>query len=80
MSNEPPSRISRAAVDIPIGVVVVTYHPAGNLDARLAQMSAQGRALVVVDNASGPEVRRHLEETCDRQGWELVANPENLGV
>lgn len=80
MSNEPPSRISRAAVDIPIGVVVVTYHPVGNLDARLAQMSAQGRALVVVDNASGPEVRRHLEETCDRQGWELVANPENLGV
>lgn len=80
MSSEPPSRMSRAAADVPIGVVVVMYHPVGNWDARLALMSAQGSALVVVDNASGTEIRHHLESICDRQGWELIANPENRGV
>ena len=67
-------------VDRRIGVVVVTYHPEGAVETRLARMSAQGGALVVVDNTSVPEVLHHLEELCTRQGWELIANPENRGV
>lgn len=63
-----------------IGVVVVTYHPAGEVEARLAMMAAQGGALVVVDNDSGPEARARLGEICTRRGWELLANPENLGL
>ncbi len=43
-------------------------------------MSAQGGLLVVVDNASGPEIRRLLEEVCVRRGWDLIGNLENRGV
>lgn len=79
MSDAPPLAAATTG-DRRIGVVVVTYHPEGEVEARLARMSAQGGALVVVDNASEPEVRRHLEALCVRQGWELIANPENRGV
>lgn len=63
-----------------IGVVVVTFHPKGEVEARLSRMSVQGSVLVVVDNTSEPELRLHLEEVCARHGWELIANPENRGV
>ena len=79
MSTEPPLSMQPLSVRR-IGVVVVTYHPEGDLEARLARMSPQGGELVVVDNASGPEIRHHLESICSRKGWELIANAENLGV
>lgn len=79
MSSE-PSPTHRFGAGRTIGVVVVTYHPKGDYGARLAGMRAQGDALVVVDNASGPEVRDKLEEICIREGWKLITNPENLGV
>ncbi|MBE7538309.1 MAG: glycosyltransferase family 2 protein [Opitutaceae bacterium] len=76
-TSQPPGAVQKKPR---IGVVVVTHRPAGGLEGRLSRMSAQGDAMVVVDNASGPEARVSLEETCTRHGWELIANPENRGI
>lgn len=63
-----------------IGVVVVTYHPIGDVEARLKGMAALGRAMVVVDNASGPEARARIAALCGAENWVLVGNPANLGL
>jgi rhamnosyltransferase len=62
-----------------IGVVVVTYHPAGDVESRLEKMAAQGGLLLVVDNGSAEDCGG-LKEICDRHAWELIANPANLGL
>jgi len=63
-----------------IGIVVVTYHPVGELGSRLGRMAAQGRSLVVVDNGSDAGVRNALAEFCQRPDWQLISNPDNLGL
>jgi rhamnosyltransferase len=63
-----------------IGVVVVTYHPTGDVESRLKQMRAQGGALVVVDNASDSTMGGQLAAMSARHGWELIANASNLGL
>jgi rhamnosyltransferase len=62
-----------------IGIVVVTYHPAGDVESRLEKMAAQGGLLLVVDNGSVEDCGG-LKEICDRHAWELIANPVNLGL
>lgn len=63
-----------------VGVVVVTYHPAGEFERRLERMAAQGRLLVVVDNGSSEAVRGRLATWCTRTGSVLIANAENRGL
>lgn len=63
-----------------IGVVVVTYSPAGDVELRLQQMHLQGGALVVVDNSTSVVERSILQEICCRRGWEVIANADNLGL
>ena len=62
-----------------IGVVVVTYHPAGDVESRLERMAAQGGSLLVVDNGSAEDCGG-LKEICERHTWELIGNPANLGL
>lgn len=78
--NTSPQFSASVTGDGRIGVVVVTFHPAGEFEGRLAAMSAQGGALVVVDNGSKAAVRRRLAENCSRHGWHLIQNPTNRGV
>lgn len=63
-----------------IGVVVVTYHPSGDVESRLQRMAAQGGALVVVDNASTIATQTQLHALCQRRGWGFIQNSNNLGV
>lgn len=67
-------------MSVQIGVVVVTYQPAGEVEARLTAMASQGGLMVVVDNASDEPMRGELREMCDRHGWMFLANDANLGV
>jgi rhamnosyltransferase len=74
-ADQKDSTIARAE----IAVVVVTYHPASDVESRLEKMAAQGGSLLVVDNGSA-EDGGGLREICDRHAWELIANPANLGL
>lgn len=63
-----------------IGVVVVTYQPRGDVEARLQKMSSQGGALVIIDNGSRAADRVLLEPASLAHGWELIKNADNLGL
>lgn len=63
-----------------VGVVVVTYHPEGDIESRLVLMAAQGGGMVVVDNDSGELMSGRLREICTRRGWDFVPNLVNLGL
>jgi rhamnosyltransferase len=72
-------QMAQAIARMGIGVVVVTYHPAGDVESRLEKMAAQGDSMVVVDNGSA-ESYGGLKEICDRHAWDLIVNPANLGL
>ncbi len=75
-----PGELSLDAASVTVGVVVVTYHPAGEFEERLERMAAQGSVLVVVDNGSGDTVSRRLAAWCARTGNVLLTNARNRGV
>ncbi|MFT3782916.1 MAG: glycosyltransferase family 2 protein [Nibricoccus sp.] len=63
-----------------IGVVVVTYRPAGDYCARLSKMASQGATMVIVDNGSAEPERTCLEEHSRRHQWTFISNATNRGV
>ncbi|MGA9508282.1 MAG: glycosyltransferase family 2 protein [Candidatus Sulfotelmatobacter sp.] len=60
--------------------VIVTFHPSTNVVENLRRVFAQVPALVVVDNGSSPEEIDPIRRESRALGFELIENPENLGV
>lgn len=66
--------------NIPVGAVVVTYFPDTGLAARLAAIGGEFERVIVVDNSADPAVEGSLRKACGESGFELLANPVNLGL
>ena len=60
--------------------VIVTHQPTVSMIDNLSQTRAQVDALVVVDNGSGFEQIGSLRAASQTLGFELISNPENLGI
>lgn len=73
--NTPPSTLPGSA-----GGVVVTYHPDGDFESRLAAIASEVRPLIVVDNSILPEAQRQVRDASARLGATLIANSENRGL
>jgi len=63
-----------------ICAVVVTYHPDGGLDQRLARIARQIPKIVVVDNHSGETEVTWLRQLESRHRFDLILNEDNLGI
>jgi rhamnosyltransferase len=71
--SQPPARPNAVCA------VVVTYHPDAEFPARLARISRQVAAVVIVDNGSEAELAI-LREAASDPRVTLLLNRENLGV
>jgi len=60
--------------------VVVTYKSAAGLEARLARLTTQVDAVVVVDNGSGLDTVAELRAVAGRLALSLILNPDNRGL
>jgi len=60
--------------------VFVTYDPRPTFACHIVNVAAQVDHVVVIDNASGVETRKQLEEFERRPGFTVIRNPENLGI
>ncbi len=63
-----------------IAAVVVTYQPKEEVVQNLCRLSEQVRDIFVVDNGSGDQSRKVLEEIEAMPGIRLLRNPGNLGI
>ena len=63
-----------------ICAVVVTYHPAPDLEQRLARLKPQVDEIVVVDNSEASAALPLLLDLQERLGVQVVLNEKNLGI
>jgi rhamnosyltransferase len=60
--------------------VVVTFHPAPGIAAKLRKIAAIVDTLIVVDNSASPRVSALLAPVAAQMGAALMHNPRNLGI
>lgn len=64
----------------PVCAIIVTYHPSIENIEHIAQVLAQVRGLVVVDNGSNTQELAPLRTASRTLGFHLIENGENLGI